>query len=101
MDLVGCVCVPDDELAVLRGGDEMPAVCRPVHGVDLGQMALEGALRLHGEARQSLNTVSCDIADCARRISNGQSESCMRNTGDGSTYGLCQQARPSCALSCP
>jgi hypothetical protein len=43
----------------------MSAVGRPVHGVDLGKMALEGALRLHGEARQSLDAVSGDIANCA------------------------------------
>lgn len=41
----------------------MPSVRGPVHGVDLCEMALEGALRLHGEARQSLDTVSGDIAN--------------------------------------
>ena len=64
MDLVCCVGVPDDELAVLRGRDEVSAVGGPVHGVDLCQMALEGALRLHCEARQGLDTVTGDIADC-------------------------------------
>lgn len=47
VDLVGGIGVPDDELAVLRGGNEMSAVGRPVHGVNLGEMALEGALGLH------------------------------------------------------
>lgn len=46
--LVGRVGVPDDELAVLRCGDQVPPVGGPVHSVDLGQMAFEGALRLHG-----------------------------------------------------
>jgi hypothetical protein len=32
-------------------------------------MALEGALRLHGEARQGLDTVSRDIANCAQLVS--------------------------------
>ena len=65
VDLVGRVGVPDDELSVLRGGNEMSAVGGPVHGVDFSQMALEGALRLHGEARQGLDTISGDIANCA------------------------------------
>lgn len=47
VDLVGGVGVPDDELAVLRGRDEVPAIGRPVHGINLGEMALEGALGLH------------------------------------------------------
>lgn len=34
MDLVGRVGVPDDELAVLGGGDEMALVSSPVHGVN-------------------------------------------------------------------
>jgi len=63
MNLVCCVGVPDDELAVLRGGDEMPPVGRPMHGVDLCEMALESALGLHGQAWQGLDTVSGDIAN--------------------------------------
>ena len=63
VDLVCCVGIPDDQLAVLRGRDEMAAVRRPVHGVDLGEMALEGALCFHGEARQGLDAISGNIAD--------------------------------------
>lgn len=70
MNLVCRVGVPDDELAVLGGGDEVSAVRRPVHGVDLGQMALEGALRLHRQARQRLDPLLRDIADCTARVSN-------------------------------
>lgn len=40
MDLVCCVSIPNDELSVLGGGNEMPAVGGPVHGVDLGKMPL-------------------------------------------------------------
>ena len=47
VDFVGGVSIPDDELAVLRGGNEMPSVSRPMHGVDLGQMALQRPLGLH------------------------------------------------------
>lgn len=47
VDLVGGVGVPDDELAILGGGNEMPPVRGPVHGVNLGQMALERAFSLH------------------------------------------------------
>lgn len=64
MNLVRRVGVPDNQLAVLRGGHEVPAVCRPVHGVDLGEMPLEGALGLHLEAREGLNSLLSDIANC-------------------------------------
>lgn len=47
MDFVGGVGIPDDELSVLRGGNEVSSVGGPVHGVDLGQMALERSLRPH------------------------------------------------------
>ena len=47
MNLVGGVGIPNNKLAVLRGGDKVSAVGRPVHGVDLGQMTLEGALSFH------------------------------------------------------
>lgn len=40
MDFVGGVGVPNDELAVLGGGDEVSPIGRPVHGVDLGEMSL-------------------------------------------------------------
>ena len=46
--LIRGVCVPDDEFAILRCGHEVPPIGGPVHGVDLGQVALERALRLHG-----------------------------------------------------
>lgn len=81
VDLVGCVCVPDDELSVLRGRDEMPSVRGPVHGVDFGEMALEGALRLHGEARQSLDAVSSNIADWTGRVSSGQARASSGGEG--------------------
>lgn len=47
MDFVGGVGVPDDELAVLRCRDEVSSVCRPMHGVNLGQVTLERPLGLH------------------------------------------------------
>lgn len=47
MDLVCGVGVPNDELAILRGGDEVSSVGRPVHGVDLCQVALQRPLGLH------------------------------------------------------
>lgn len=68
MDLVRCVSVPDNELAVLRGRDEVSAVGRPVHGVDLCKMTLERALRLHCEAWQGLDTVAGNIADCSQLL---------------------------------
>ena len=64
VDLVCAVGVPDDELTVLRSRDEMPSVSRPVHGVDLCEMALEGTLSLHLEARKSLCALASNIANC-------------------------------------
>jgi hypothetical protein len=46
----------------------MSSVGRPVHGVDLGKMALECALGLHGKARQGLDAVAGDIADCMQLL---------------------------------
>lgn len=45
--LVGGVGVPDDELAVLRRRHEVSPVRRPVHGVDLCEMALQRPLGPH------------------------------------------------------
>lgn len=47
MDFVCGVCIPDDELAVLRCRDEVSPVGGPVHGIDFGEMSLERAFRLH------------------------------------------------------
>lgn len=47
VDLVGGVCIPDNQFAILRGRNEMSPISRPVHGVDLGQMSLECPLCLH------------------------------------------------------
>lgn len=35
MNFVGGVGIPDNELAVLRSGNEVSSVGRPVHGVNL------------------------------------------------------------------
>lgn len=40
VDLVCSVGVPNDQFTILRGGHKVPPVGGPVHGVDLGQMAL-------------------------------------------------------------
>ena len=55
MDLVRRVGVPDDQLTVLRGRDEMLLVGRPVHRVDLGEVALERPPGLHDDPRQGLD----------------------------------------------
>lgn len=64
VDFVGGVGVPNDELPVLRGRDEVTTVGGPVHGVDLGQMALERAARLHGDARQGVRLALRDLTNC-------------------------------------
>lgn len=47
VDLVGGVGVPNDELSVLRSRDQVPAVDRPMHGVNLGKMSSESSSRPH------------------------------------------------------
>lgn len=49
MDFVGGVGIPDDELAILRGGDKVSAIRRPVHGVDFCQMAFQVPPRFHAD----------------------------------------------------
>lgn len=66
-DGVNFVCgvgVPDDEFAVLRGGDEMATVGRPVHSVNLGQMTLQRPPGLHSDPRQRVGLVLRDLANC-------------------------------------
>lgn len=40
MDLVGGVCVPDNQFTVLRCGYQVSPVGGPVHSIDLGQVSL-------------------------------------------------------------
>jgi len=51
VEFVCGVGVPDDEFAVLGGGDEVPSVSGPVHGVYFGEMAFESATGFHGNSR--------------------------------------------------
>jgi len=64
MNLVGRVGVPDDELTVLGGGDQMSTVGRPVHRIDFRQMALQNATRFHVDLRQRVGIALSDSADC-------------------------------------
>ena len=68
VDLVGAVGVPDDQLTILRGRDEMSSVSRPMHSINLCEMALERALGLHLQARERLGTLACDITDCDEEL---------------------------------
>ena len=74
MNLVGGVSVPDDELSILRGGDEVTAVGGPVHSIDLGQMPLERPTRLHPDTRQSLGLALCDLTDCSKERKRNMSQ---------------------------
>jgi len=48
MDFIGGESVPNNELSVLRGRDQMArVVAGPVHGVDLAEVALQNATLLH------------------------------------------------------
>lgn len=61
MHLICCVGVPDDEFSVLRGRHEMSSIRGPVHGVDLGQVALERPTRPHSDARERVGIVQCNL----------------------------------------
>jgi len=54
-DFVGSPGVPDDQFAVLRRADQVSLVGSPVHGVDLAQMALEGASDFEADKRQGFH----------------------------------------------
>lgn len=70
MDLVRGVGIPDDQLSVLRGRYQVSPVRRPVHGVDLGEMALEGFPGLHHLVLgQGLLLRFREIGHCSVRIS--------------------------------
>ena len=51
MDFIRGVGIPDDELAVLRGGNQVSPVSGPMHGIYLRQMALKNTPRLHANSR--------------------------------------------------
>lgn len=55
--LVGRVRVPDDEFAVLRGGNEVSLVGRPVERVYFGQVPFEGSSWFHRHAREGCSVV--------------------------------------------
>lgn len=55
MDFVGSVCVPYNELPVLRCGDKVALVDGPMKGVYLRQMALQRASHLHCDSRDGLD----------------------------------------------
>lgn len=62
MDLVGCVGIPDDQLAVLRSRNQMSSIRGPVHSVDLCKMALQDFASLHADSRQSISIALGDAA---------------------------------------
>jgi hypothetical protein len=43
--LICCVRIPDNKLAILRRTDQMPVVCCPMHGINLGQVTTKAATR--------------------------------------------------------
>jgi hypothetical protein len=89
--LVGGVCIPDDELTVLRGGHEMSPVGRPVHGVDFGEMALESPLGPHAQTWQGFCPLARNIANCNTKLvccSEGKSIDARWEKLDGRTCGV-------------
>jgi hypothetical protein len=55
VNLVRRVRVPNDELAVLGGRDEVSAVRSPVHGVDLREVSTKCATRAHDDTREGVD----------------------------------------------
>ncbi len=53
--LVGGIGVPDDELSILRGRNQMPAIGGPVHGINLGKMTAEGSAGTHDDTRKGID----------------------------------------------
>lgn len=88
VNLVGGVCVPDDEAAVLGGGDEVAGVCRPVERVDLGEVALERAAGLEGGAGEG------------GRVA-GHRAHWLSAAPAGGTHGSCRLSAPAPPGSCP
>jgi len=41
------VSIPDNQLTILGSGNEVSPISGPVHGIDLGEVALQCPLRLH------------------------------------------------------
>ena len=77
MDFVGSVGVPNDQFPVLRGGNEVPAICGPVHGINLREMAFEGTSGAHENSGKTidisslsshLGNMSLDIDDTRQKV---------------------------------
>ena len=64
MDFVCGVGIPDDELSVLRSGDEMSSVRRPVHSVNLCKVTFQSSFCLDAYSRDGLGLLLCDVAHC-------------------------------------
>lgn len=62
MNFVGGIGIPDDQFSILRGGDEMTAVRRPVHGVNLSKVTLQRAAWLHADSREGFGLVLRDLS---------------------------------------
>lgn len=62
MDFVGRGRIPDDELAVLGGRDEVTNVGGPMHGIDFGEVTAKVSASTHDDARKGFD-FSCDGTD--------------------------------------
>ena len=70
VDLVSGVGIPNDELAILGGRNEVAAIGSPVHGVDLGKVAAESATGTHDDTGQGGNFVG-HSSDCVTPAKSG------------------------------
>ena len=77
MNFVGSVRIPNNELAILRGRDEVATVSSPVHGVDLRKVTLERAARLHHDAGERVNLCSHSANYLMSRVGGGQRGAAM------------------------
>ena len=58
VDLVGRDSVPNQQLSVLRGGNNVFVIIRPVQSIDLGQVTLQGPTDLHLALGGAINAPS-------------------------------------------
>lgn len=69
VNLVRGVCVPNDELSVLRRRDQVPPIGRPVHCVDFGKVTTKSTTGTHDDSGQGRNFIRhCSHCRHAREL---------------------------------
>jgi hypothetical protein len=115
MHFVGGIGIPNYELSILRGGNEMSSVRRPVHGIDLCKMTLENTARFHANSRKLFCCALSNATDYVKKRMVSLCKSFVRRISIArlffyerapietrhKTHEWHQRDRPSFALFCP